>query len=128
MRRRKMLSHGPMSPTVSIYRWRPTMIASLAHRLSGLLLVLFVPLYLWLLHGMTGSPEDFAAAFDWLHSPLGKISLWLLGVALTYHFCNGLRFLSLDAGWCESRAMMRLSAKVVLGIAVIVAIVLAVLL
>jgi len=128
MRRRKLSPHGPLSPAVSIYRWRPTMIASLGHRLSGLVLVLFVPLYLWLLHGMTGSPEDFESVFNWLHSPLGKASLWLLGVALVYHFANGIRFLSLDAGWLESRSMMRLSAKIVLGIAVIVAIALAVLL
>ncbi|MDQ7000281.1 MAG: succinate dehydrogenase, cytochrome b556 subunit, partial [Mariprofundus sp.] len=49
----------PLSPRLSIYRWQPGMIASLAHRASGLILVLFVPLYLWLLHGMTGSPDHF---------------------------------------------------------------------
>jgi len=59
---------------------------------------------------------------------LGKASLWIAGVALIYHFCNGLRFLSFDAGWCESRSMMRLSARVVLTIAVLTAVTLAVLL
>ena len=121
-------SRGPLSPRISIYRWRPAMIASLAHRASGLILVLFVPLYLWLLHGMTGSPEDFDKAYQWMHSWPGKFSLWLVGVALVYHLCNGLRFLSLDAGWCESRDMMRLSAKVVLAIAVLAALILALLL
>lgn len=118
----------PLSPRISIYRWQPAMMASLAHRASGLILVLFVPLYLWLLHGMTGSPEDFNDVFNWLHSTLGKVSLWIAGVALIYHFCNGLRFLSFDAGWCESRAMMRFSARVVLAIAVLAGVVLAVLL
>ncbi|MDX8401944.1 MAG: succinate dehydrogenase, cytochrome b556 subunit [Mariprofundaceae bacterium] len=118
----------PLSPRLSIYRWRAPMLASLLHRTSGLMLVLFVPLYLWLLHGMTGSPEDFRAVRDWMHTPFGKLLLWLAGVALSYHFANGLRFLSLDAGWCESRAMMRLSARVVLAFAALAAIVLAVLL
>ncbi len=104
------------------------MIASLAHRVSGLVLVLFVPLYLWLLHGMTGSPEDFDRVQAWMHAPLGKLSLWLVGVALIYHFANGLRFLSLDAGWCESRAMMRLSARIALGIALLAAVLLVILL
>jgi len=92
------------------------MLASVAHRASGIMLVLFVPLYLWLLHGMTGSPEDFADAQGLLHSPPGRIALWLVGASLIYHFCNGIRFLCLDAGWGESRAMMRLTARIVVGI------------
>jgi len=93
------------------------MLASIAHRASGLALVLFVPLYLWLLHGMTSSPDHYAATLDWLHSPLGKSSLWLVGVALVYHFANGIRFLCVDVGWGESRKMMRFSAQLVLLIA-----------
>lgn len=122
------LTRRPLSPRLSVYRWQPAMIASLAHRVSGLLLVLFVPLYLWILHGMTGSADDFDRMQQWLHSGAGRLSLWLVGVALLYHFCNGLRFLSIDAGWCESRKMMRLSARVVIAMALAAALLLAVLL
>jgi len=101
------------------------MLASIAHRASGMILVLFVPLYLWLLYGMTGSPEHYAATLEWLHSLTGKLSLWLVGVALIYHVSNGIRFLCIDAGWGESREMMRLSAKLVMAVAVISAFVLA---
>jgi len=118
----------PLSPRLSIYRWHPGMIASIAHRGTGLILVLFVPLYLWLLHGMTGSAESFAAASDWLHSGLGKFSLWLVGLSLIYHFCNGLRFLAIDAGLGESRNALRSSAKFVFGVTALAALVLAVLL
>jgi len=104
------------------------MIASIAHRASGILLFLFVPLYLWLLHGMTGSSDSFASAFEWLHSGLGKFSLWIVGTALIYHFCNGIRFLVLDAGFGETREIMRSSAVNVIIIAAVAAIVLAVLL
>jgi len=117
--------HRPLSPRLSIYRWRAPMLASIAHRAGGMILVLFVPLYLWLLHGMTGSPEQYAATLEWLHSLTGKLSLWLVGVALTYHFSNGIRFLCIDAGWGEGREMMRLSAKLVIAVAVISALVLA---
>ncbi|TLS76373.1 succinate dehydrogenase, cytochrome b556 subunit [Mariprofundus erugo] len=122
------LTRRPLSPRLSVYRWQPAMIASLAHRVSGLILVLFVPLYLWILHGMTGSTDDFDRMQQWLHSGLGRLSLWFVGVALFYHFCNGLRFLSIDAGWCESRMMMRLSARVVIAMAGAAALLLAVLL
>ena len=118
----------PLSPRLSIYRWQSTMIASVVHRASGLVLVLFVPLYLWLLHGMTGSPEDFVQVQSWLHSGLGKLSLWVAGVALFFHYCNGLRFLSIDAGWFEQRRMLRLSARIILGMTIFVAVILGMLL
>ncbi len=118
----------PLSPRLSIYRWLPGMVASISHRISGVLLILFVPFYLWLLHGMTGSPEEFQQSLDLLHSPLGKISLWLVSVAVVYHFFNGIRFLCLDAGWGESRHMMRGSARMVLMIACLAAVLFGVLL
>ncbi len=94
------------------------MLASIAHRGSGVLLVLFLPFYLWVLHGMLGTPQDFDQALALLHSGMGRLILWGVGVAITFHFCNGIRFLMLDAGWCESQRMMRLSARIVLSIAV----------
>lgn len=122
------MKQRPLSPRLSIYRWQATMLASVVHRASGLVLVLFVPLYLWLLHGMTGSPEDFVQAQSWLHSGLGKLSLWLAGIALFFHYSNGLRFLSIDAGWCESRRMMRLSARIVIALTLVIALILGILL
>jgi succinate dehydrogenase / fumarate reductase cytochrome b subunit len=104
------------------------MIASIAHRASGVVLFLFVPLYLWLLHGMTGSPESFASVSEWLHSGLGRFSLWVVGTALIYHFFNGIRFLVLDAGFGETREIMRSSAINVIIIAAVTAIILGALL
>ncbi len=106
----------PLSPRLSIYRWQPGMLASVAHRASGVVLVLFVPIYLYLLQGLAGTPEDFAAVQAWLHAPFGRTVLWLTGASLIYHFFNGIRFLCLDAGWGENREMMRLIARVVVGI------------
>jgi len=111
----------PLSPRLSIYRWHIPMIASIAHRASGVALILFMPFYLWVLHGMTGTPEDFDQAVALLHSPIGRLVLWVAGTAVVYHFCNGIRFLALDAGWCESQQMMRLSARVVLIVALVTA-------
>ncbi len=119
---------SPRSPRLSIYRWRLAMIASIAHRGSGLILVLFVPLYLWLLQGMTGSVAGFDAALNWLHSGLGRLSLWLVGTALAFHLCNGIRFLLLDFGVGEARRTMRGSAKLVLVVTALVALLLAVVL
>jgi len=106
----------PLSPRVSVYRWQPAMLASIAHRASGMMLVLFIPIYLCLLSELTGTPDEFAAAQVWMHSIVGRVILWLAGASLIYHLLNGIRFLCLDAGWGESRDMMRFSARVVVGI------------
>jgi len=118
----------PLSPRLSIYRWQPTMIASIAHRISGLILVLFVPLYLWLLQGMTSSVAGFEQALNWLHSGLGRVSLWLVGSALAFHLCNGIRFLLIDFGWLEQRAMLRMSAQLALAATILLSMLLALLL
>ncbi len=118
----------PQSPRLSIYKWRLTMIASLAHRASGMLLVAIIPLALWLLLTMAHDETAFIQGSQYLHHPLSMLLIWAACVALFYHFVNGLRFLALDMGYGESRAMMKLSAKLVLGSTLIVAVVLAVLL
>jgi len=118
----------PLSPRLSVYRWRMTMLASLAHRASGLMLVLFVPVYLWLLHGMAGTPEDFSNTLSWMHAPPGRVVLWLTGASLIYHIVNGIRFLCLDAGWGESSEAMRFTARVVIGVGVAAAVLLGVIL
>ncbi len=118
-------SPSPLSPRLSIYRWHPGMIASIMHRGTGLILVVSLPLYLWLLHGMADHAENFSLVLNWLHSGLGKFTLWLVGSALVYHFCNGLRFLTIDAGWGESRSRLYNGAKIVIAISAAAALLLA---
>ncbi len=105
----------PFSPHLSIYRWRLTMLASIMHRASGVWLVIAMPLLLWLLLNMSHNITSYNQTLSYLHQPAGLIFLWLSATALFYHMVNGLRFLSLDLGCGESRAMMKLSARLVLA-------------
>ena len=109
---KRPLKERPLAPRLSVYRWQIPMMASLAHRASGIVLALFVPIYLFLLTGLTSSPEDFASTLDWMHSLPGRCILWLTGMALIYHLVNGIRFILLDAGWFEGRDAMRITARV----------------
>ncbi len=117
-----------MAPRLSIYRPHVVTLASGAHRISGIILVLFVPSYLWLLRELTGAPEDFQHGIDVLQSVWGRLFLWGVGVALTYHLLNGVRFLCIDIGWTDSRDMMRRSARLMLAVAAVAAVVFGVLL
>jgi len=110
---------APQSPRLSIYRWRLTMIASLAHRASGIVLALGIPTLLWMLLTMSHNPGNFTTMLGWLHHPMGQFSLWATATALCYHFINGIRFLCLDIGIGESRDSMKLTAKLVLVVTVV---------
>ena len=118
----------PLSPRLSIYRWRLTMLASITHRASGVYLVVALPLFFWLLISMAHGETAFTNGGNWLHTNYGKVTLWLTATALCYHFLNGIRFLALDLGKGESRKMMKLSAKLVLASTLIFAVVLGALL
>lgn len=121
---KRPLNERPLAPRLSVYRWQIPMMASIAHRASGIVLALFVPIYLFLLTGLTSSPEDFSHTLDWMHSLSGRCILWLTGTALIYHLVNGVRFILLDAGWFETRDAMRITARVSIGAGVLGAIVL----
>lgn len=85
---------------------------SIAHRLSGVLLFLSIPLVLNTLQTSLSSAEGFRA----LQDSLGlKLMLFFLGMAYTYHFFAGLRFLLVDLHWGLSLQSARFSSWAVLG-------------
>lgn len=73
-----------------------TAIASIAHRISGVLLVLSLPGVIWLLDRSLRSPESYALVLEQLNSPLAKVLILIIAWAAAHHFFAGIRFLLLD--------------------------------
>jgi succinate dehydrogenase / fumarate reductase, cytochrome b subunit len=96
-------------------------LASILHRISGVLLILFIPVLLWLLQRSLSGPEGFAAAQDWLRHPLVLAGLLLLLWSLLHHLVAGLRYLLLEMGIGESREGARASARWAIGIGAVLA-------
>ncbi|MBN1195949.1 MAG: succinate dehydrogenase, cytochrome b556 subunit [Candidatus Aminicenantes bacterium] len=70
--------------------------AWLLHRLSGLALIFYLCLHVWVIHTLTLGPESFNRLMAFLTSPLFRIleaGLW--GVIL-YHAFNGVRVIVVD--------------------------------
>jgi len=89
----------PLSPHLQVYRWQLTMVLSITHRATGLVLsAALVPLVGWLLAAAAG-PEAFATANAILASVPGQLMLAAVSFAFYYHLCNGIRHLVWDAGW-----------------------------
>jgi succinate dehydrogenase / fumarate reductase cytochrome b subunit len=88
-------------------------IASIAHRISGVLMFLSIPLLAWLFGLSLQSEQGYRTALDYLQClPLQLLAL-LLVWSLAHHLLAGLRHLLLDLEIGISRAGARTSAWVV---------------
>ncbi len=90
-----------------------TGIVSFAHRISGVLLFLFIPLSVYLLDLSVQSAESFAAVQQLLQQPL-MLALQLLVLwSIAHHFFAGIRFLLIDAEVGVEKSQAQLGAWLV---------------
>jgi fumarate reductase subunit D len=102
-------------------RNHPAWWAFLVHRLSGLALVLFLPVHFLAL----GTALKGEAALDgflrWSEQPLVIASEWALVVLLAAHFAGGLRLLALELlpwrDWHKTLAAIAAGFALVAGLA-----------
>ena len=78
------------------FSWPVTAMASIAHRLSGVLLFGGFAYLLYLLDLALSSPAGFARAQAFLALPLAKLALLGVLAALVYHLLAGVKHLLLD--------------------------------
>ncbi len=72
-------------------------IASILHRVSGVILFLFIPFALWMLYHSLHSETDFVFLTLTLKKPLFKLLVWGWLTALAYHLLAGFRHILADA-------------------------------
>ena len=100
-----------------------TGVVSIAHRISGVLLVLSIPLGIYLLERSMRGPEEFSWLSGLLSTLPVRLGLLLLGMAVAYHLIAGIRFLLIDLGVGEHLEAARRGAWSVVGASVIVLII-----
>jgi succinate dehydrogenase / fumarate reductase cytochrome b subunit len=106
-----------------------TALLSIAHRASGLLLFLLIPVLVYLLDVSLRDPEGFARIREYGECALTAFLLAGLAWGLAHHFFAGIRFLLIDMDIGVSRDSARSSAWAVnFGAALIGVLVLVVLL
>jgi succinate dehydrogenase / fumarate reductase cytochrome b subunit len=94
----ELKSARPLSPHLSIYRFRPTMAMSILHRITGSALYVGTLLVVWWLVAAASGPEAFATASWFFGSILGRIILFGYSWALLHHMCGGIRHFIWDSG------------------------------
>ena len=88
----------PLSPHLSIYRFRPTMAMSILHRITGSALYVGTLLFVWWLLAAASGPEAFSYASAFFGSIIGRIILFGYTWALLHHMFGGIRHLIWDTG------------------------------
>lgn len=106
----------PLSQVISVNAKSPIAIASILHRISGIILFLLIPVMLWLLQTSLTSPESFETVFD---NILVRFFAWVFVAAIAYHFVMGIKHLLADMGMNEELQSGRMAAVVSFVIAAI---------
>jgi len=93
-----------MSAAGGVLGWRarshPNYLAFVVHRVSGLLLALFLPLHFWALGHAINGEAALGEFLRWTESPLLKFAETGLVILLAAHLAGGIRLLLIEfAGW-----------------------------
>jgi fumarate reductase subunit D len=103
------------------HRASPLWIAALVHRLSGLVLAIFLPFHFLTLGLAISSEARLEGFLRWTDQPLVKVSEGALLGLLAVHMFGGLRLLALEnLNWRERQtwmAMLAIAAAMVIVIA-----------
>lgn len=112
----------PVNIDLTTLRFPIMAIASILHRLSGIILFLCLPFLLYCLDRSLRSSFMFSKTVNLLHNFSLKVLIWLFLSALIYHVLAGIRHLIMDLGFAENVNKGRLTAVVVMSTSLILAI------
>jgi succinate dehydrogenase / fumarate reductase cytochrome b subunit len=114
-----------MSPHLSVYKFKYTLLSSIVNRITGLILSAgFLILLYWILAIFRG-PEAYARAEMVLSLPVVKVVFAGLLFAFSYHLIAGIRHLIWDTGRGMERSQSQKSAWAVGIISVLLTLALA---
>lgn len=111
-------SARPLSPHIGIYRWYFTMMLSIAHRATGIGLLVGLLLLVWGLVALASGPGAYAIFTAVMTSWLGYLVLFGLTFVTMLHSALGVRHLAWDAGYGYEKTTAFWSGRVAIVAAV----------
>ncbi len=106
----------PLSPHIGVYRWPPTMVASILNRATGIALSAGSLLLVWFLAAAAAGPAAYADMEGFVRSPLGLLMLLGWTASLFYHLFGGLRHLAWDLGYLFAKPGLNPVTYLILGL------------
>jgi len=117
-------NNRPVNLDLMTMKFPPMAIASILHRISGIVLFLLMPFVLYFLEWSLISSEAFMQVTFTLKQLHWAFLLWALGTALIYHFLAGIRHMLMDVGLGEHLESGRRSAMTVIVLTAVLSILL----
>lgn len=107
----------PLSQVISVNLKSPVAIASILHRISGVVLFLLIPALLYVLQRSLASQEEF----DIVHNEIFgngfvRFVVWVFLAGLIYHLFAGIKHLFADIGVAEELQSGRNAAWLMLAL------------
>lgn len=110
---------------INLNLWRlkfPIMaVASILHRISGVIIFLCLPLLMYLFHQSLLSQDSFDEMTGFIAHPSIRFIIWISLFALLYHLLAGIRHLIMDLGFGESLSAGRTTAYIVIILSIALA-------
>ncbi|MEW8027181.1 MAG: succinate dehydrogenase, cytochrome b556 subunit [Candidatus Thiodiazotropha sp.] len=121
-----MQETNPRPVFLNLFKIRLPMagIMSIIHRVTGVVMVLAIPLLIYLLDLSLSGPEGFADAKGLFASGFVKLILFLFLWGLMHHFLAGIRYLLIDIDVGVEKPLFRQTAWAVTLVAPILALIL----
>lgn len=117
-----MKKQRPKNLNLFTIRFPIPAIASILHRISGLILFILIPFILRALYLSLDSQQSFDDLHQVFTAPWLKFVIWVSLSALVYHFIAGIRHLLMDVGVGEGLKSGKFSAILTISISVILTI------
>jgi len=114
----------PLSPHLSVYKFKYTLATSILNRFAGLMLSLGFVLFVYWLVALAGGARSYAQARALLSLGVFKLVYAALIAAFVYHLAAGVRHLIWDSGRGLERESARRSAWILTAVSAAVTIVL----
>lgn len=101
------------------YRFPSTAIASILHRISGVLLFIAIPFVILFFEHSLHSPKGFAEITSFFHCFWVAFFVWVFFSSLIYHFIAGIKHLLMDIGLFEGKYSGKIASWFVIVLAIV---------
>lgn len=108
--------------SIKSYNFPVTAISSILHRISGLILLIAMPLAVVGMNYSLAGPSGYEATVNLLTIGWCSVFFWLFLSAITYHVYAGVRHMIMDMGFGESLKVAKFTSMLVIILGVISAV------
>ena len=116
----------PVNLELNTIKFPPSAISSILHRVTGVAMFFALLFVIWAWAVSLSSADGFANVQSMMDGIIGKLVAIGTASALTYHMLGGIRHGIMDMGYWEELESGNLSAKIVIGLWIVLTIVLGV--